>query len=133
MGTFGPLLLALPLTLLAWRSRAARLVVAAAAVLAPPWVSNQGARFLMPSMALAALAVGAALAGVWRGRAAWAAVALQAIVCWPPALNLWQPDYAFRLHSFPLAAALRIEPQANYLARTRSEEHTSELQSLRHL
>lgn len=116
-GTFGPLLLALPLTLLAWRSRAARLVMAAAVLLALPWFSNQGARFLMPSMALAALVLGAALAGVWRGRAAWAAVALQAIVCWPPALDLWQPDYAFRLHSFPLAAALRIEPQANYLAR----------------
>ena len=117
-GTFGPLLLALPLILLAWRSRAARLVAAAAVLLALPWLSNQGARFLMPSMALAGLALGAALAGIWRGRAAWAAVALQAVVCWPPALNLWQPDYTFRLHGFPLAAALRIEPQAGYLART---------------
>jgi len=117
-GTFGPLLLALPLTLLAWRSRAARLAAAAAVLLALPWLSNQGARFLMPSMAVAGLALGAALAGAWRGRAAWAAVGLQAIVCWPPALNLWQPDYTFRLHSFPLAAALRIEPQADYLART---------------
>ncbi|MGO9010111.1 MAG: ArnT family glycosyltransferase [Bryobacteraceae bacterium] len=117
-GTFGPLLLALPLALLAWRSRAARLVLAAAALLALPWLANKGARFLMPSMALAGLALGGALAGVWRGRAAWAAVALQAIVCWPQALNLWQPDYVFRLHDFPLAAALRIEPEAVYLART---------------
>ncbi|MGA2273793.1 MAG: hypothetical protein ABSH00_09570 [Bryobacteraceae bacterium] len=116
-GTFGPLLLALPLTLLAWRSRAARLLMAAAVLLALPWFFNQGARFLMPSMALAGLALGAALAGAWRGRAAWAAVALQAIVCWPQALNLWPPDDAFRLRSFPLAAALRIESQANYLAR----------------
>jgi len=120
-GTFGPLLLALPLILLAWRSRAARLVAAAAVLLALPWLSNQGARFLMPSMALAGLALGAALAGIWRGRVAWAAIALQAIVCWPQALNLWQPDYVFRLHSFPLAAALRIETQANYLARTLPE------------
>jgi len=116
-GTFGPLLLALPLMVLAWRSRAARLAMAAAVVLALPWFSNQGARFLMPSMALAGLALGAALAGAWRGRAAWAAVALQAIVCWPQALNLWQPDSTFRLQRFPLAAALRIEPQARYLAR----------------
>jgi hypothetical protein len=116
-GTFGPLLLALPLTLLAWRSRAARLVMTAAVLLALPWFSNRGARFLMPSMALAGLALGAALAGHWRGRAAWAAVALQAIVCWPPALNLWQPDYVFRLHDFPLAAALQIESPADYLAR----------------
>src|ERR1035438_7358759 len=52
------------------------------------------------------------------GHAERAAVALQAIVCWPQALNLWQPDYTFRPHGFPLAAALRIEPQAGYLART---------------
>ena len=116
-GTYGPLLLALPLALLAWRSRAARLVLAAALLVALPWFSNKGARFLMPSMALAGLALGAALAGMWRGRAAWAAVALQAIVCWPNALNLWTPDYTFRLHDFPLAAALRIEPEADYLAR----------------
>jgi hypothetical protein len=117
-GTFGPLLLALPLVLLAWRGRAARLLLAAAGLLALPWFSNQGARFLMPSVALASLALGAALAGLWRWRAAWAAVALQAIVCWPQALNLWQSDYVFRLHRFPLAAALRIEPEENYLARS---------------
>jgi hypothetical protein len=75
----------------------------------------------MPAMALAGLALGAALTGVWRGRAAWAAVTLQAIVCWPPLLNLWQPEYVFRLHSFPLAAALRMEPEADYLARSTPE------------
>jgi len=120
-GTFGPLLLALPLALLAWRSRAARLLLAGAALLALPWFSNQGARFLMPSVALASLALGAALAGAWRGRAAWAAVGLQAIVCWPPLLNLWQSEFVFRLHTFPLAAALRIEPEAHYLARATTE------------
>lgn len=117
-GTFGPLLLALPLALLAWRKRAARLVLAAALLLALPWLFNTGARFLMPSVALAGLALGAALAGVWRGRAAWAAVALQAIVCWPQALNPWQPEYSFRLHRFPLAAALRTEPERDYLVRS---------------
>jgi hypothetical protein len=120
-GTYGPLLLALPLVLLAWRSRGARLALTAAALLALPWFSNRGGRFLMPAMALAGLALGAALTGVWRGRAAWAAVTLQAIVCWPPLLNLWQPEYVFRLHSFPLAAALRMEPEADYLARSTPE------------
>ena len=122
-GTFGPLLLALPLALLAWRDRRSRLAVAAAVLLALPWFSNQGARFLMPSAAIAGLPLGAALARVWRGRAVWAAIALQAIVCWPPALNLWQPDYRyrFRLHDFPLAAALRLEPEADYLERATTE------------
>jgi hypothetical protein len=32
-------------------------------------------------------------------------------------LNLWQASYSFGLHDFPLAAALRIEPEADYLAR----------------
>ena len=116
-GTFGPLLLALPLALLAWRSRAARLVLAAAALLALPWLANKGARFLMPSMALAGLALGGALAGVWRGRAAWAAVALKAIVARRSTQSL-AAGLLFRLHDFPLAAALRIEPEAVYLART---------------
>jgi hypothetical protein len=117
-GTYGPLLLALPLALLAWRSRAARLALGAAILLALPWCLNRGARFLMPAVALAALALGAALAGFWRGRVAWAAVALQAIVCWPQTLNQFPPEYAFRLHRFPLHAALRIEREAHYLART---------------
>jgi hypothetical protein len=71
----------------------------------------------MPAMALAGLALGAALAGLWRGRAAWAAVALQAVLCWPQALNAWQPESGFRLYDLPLAAALRLAPEADYLAR----------------
>jgi hypothetical protein len=48
---------------------------------------------------------------------AWAAVALQAVLCWPQALNAWQPESSFRLRDFPLAAALRLDPEADYLAR----------------
>jgi hypothetical protein len=111
-GTFGPLLWLLPLGLFALRRRDARLCLAAAVLLALPWWSNRGGRFLMPAVAVAAFPMAMALPA----RAAWAAIAVQAVVCWPQALNLWQPDWIFRLHTFPVRAALRIEPEQRYLA-----------------
>ena len=74
-GTFGPLLLALPLGLLVLRRRQdgfrGRLLWAAALLLALPWLTNTGARFLMPAVALAAIALGMALPRP----VAWAAIA----------------------------------------------------------
>ncbi len=116
-GTFGPLLLFLPLGLLAARRPEGRICLVAAAILAVPWWSNTGARFLMPAIALAAFA----LAMVLPRKAAWAAIAVQALVCWPPVLNLWQPSYAFRLHDLPWKAALGIETEEHYL-----QNHTPE-------
>ena len=112
-GTFGPLLLALPLGLLALRRREGRWCWAAALILALPWFSNTGARFLMPAVAVAALALGMVLPKP----AAWAAIAIQAALCWPQTIDLWETRYAFRLHDFPLRAALRIEPESAYLER----------------
>src|ERR1035437_7453135 len=66
-GTFGPLFLALPLGLLALRRRVGcpesrpgsrpggRLLWAATLLVALPWLTNTGARFLMPAVVLAAL------------------------------------------------------------------------------
>jgi len=118
-GTFGPLLFLLPLGLLALRRRDGRLCVIAAIILALPWFSNRGARFLMPAIAMASFPLAMALPR----RAAWAAVAVQAALCWPQVLNLWQPDWIFRLHDFPLRAALRIEPEERYIPR-HSPEYT---------
>ena len=100
-GTFGPLFLALPIGLLALRRREGRLLWAAALLLALPWRTNTGARFLMPAVALAAIAFGMALPRP----AAWAAIAIQAVLCWPHVLDTWETRYSFRLHQFPLAAA----------------------------
>lgn len=112
-GAFGPLLLALPLGLLALRRRAGRWLWAAAAVLAVAWFSNTGARFLMPSIAL----LGFTLGMVLPGPTAWAAIVVQAILCWPQVIDLRETRYSFRLHEFPIAAALRIEPEPTYLKR----------------
>lgn len=111
MGTFGPLLFALPLGFLAIRKPAARVCLVGALILAIPWYSNTGARFLMPSFALAALALGIALPP----RFAMAGILLQAVVCAPPLLDSWLPSYQFRLHEFPLRAALRLESEDHYL------------------
>jgi hypothetical protein len=82
-------------------------------MLALPWFSNTGGRFLMPAVALAGLALGMVLPRP----AAWAAIAIQAILCWPQVFDAWETRYSFRLHEFPLAAALGVEPEAAYLKR----------------
>ena len=117
-GTFGPLFLALPLGLLALRRRVGWLLWAGALLLALPWFTNTGARFLMPAVALAAIALGMALPRP----AAWAAIAIQAVLCWPQVLDQWETRYSFRLHEFPLAAAVGAEPEAAYCKR-RFEEY----------
>jgi 4-amino-4-deoxy-L-arabinose transferase-like glycosyltransferase len=122
-GTFGPLLLALPLGLVALRRRAGRWCWTAAALLAVPWFWNTGARFLMPSVAVAGLALGMALPGP----AAWAAVILQAALSWPQVIGLRDTPYTFRLHEFPLAAALRREPETAYLSRTSGEFQVAQM------
>jgi hypothetical protein len=117
-GTFGPLLLALPIGLFALRSARGRLLWAAALLLALPWLTNTGARFLMPAVLLAGIALGMVLPRP----AAWAAIAIQAVLCWPHVLDTWETRYSFRLHDFPLAAAVGAEPEADYCKR-RFEEY----------
>ncbi len=110
-GIYGPLLFLLPLGLLAWRKRGGSACLAGAAILAVPWWSNTDGRFLMPAVMLAAFA----LAMVLPRKAAWASIAVQALVCWPPLLNAWQPPYTFRLHELPWKAALGLETEGHYL------------------
>ena len=112
-GIFGPLLFVLPLGILAVRKPAARVCLLAAVILAIPWFSNTGARFLMPALVVAALMLGMALPR----RFALAAIALQAVMCIPPLLDAWLPTYQFRLHELPWKGALRIESDDQYLTR----------------
>ena len=122
-GTYGPLLLALPFGLFALRKPAGRLCWTAAILMALPWFANSGARFLMPAVAFASLALGMALPRP----AAWAAILLQAILCWPGLANTWETHYTFRLHDFPLQAALRIEPEDQYCRRTIDEYNVARM------
>ena len=101
----------LPVSLLALRRPAGRILWLAAAILALPWLWNHGARFLVPALPLVALAFAMAAP-----RPVLAAVlGLQAIACWPAALDLYTSSW--RLTGFPWRAALRIEPEPVYLSR----------------
>ncbi len=122
-GTFGPLFLALPIGLIALRRREGRLLWAAALLLALPWLTNTGARFLMPAVALAAITLGMALPRP----AAWAAIAIQAVLCWPQVLDTWETRYSFRLHEFPLAAAVGAESEAEYCKRSFEEYNVARM------
>jgi hypothetical protein len=117
VGTYGPILFALPVGLLALRRREGRWLWQAALILALPWYTNTGGRFLMQSFALVAVALAMTLPRV----ALWAAIAIQAVLCWPQVIDLWETRYAFRLHEFPLAGALRIEAEPDYLRRHLNE------------
>ena len=72
----------------------------------------------MPAVVLAAIALGMALPRP----VAWAAIAIQAVLCWPHVLDAWETRYSFRLHEFPLAAAVGAESEADYCKR-RFEEY----------
>jgi hypothetical protein len=122
-GTFGPLLFALPIGLLALRKREGRLLWALAFLMALPWLTNTGARFLMPAVALAAIALGMSLPHPL----AWAAIAIQAVLCWPHVIDSWETRYSFRLHEFPIAAALRLEGEAAYCKRRFDEYNVAKM------
>ena len=110
-GLIGPAFLAIPIAFLALKHRAGRILLAFAAVLLPLWLMNAGARFLMPALPFLALAIMLVLTK----RVAWALAILQVILCLPPVLALWTAEHAWRLRGFPIAAALRIESEDDYL------------------
>jgi len=113
-GLLGPVFLLAPLALLALRRRAGAMFLTAAAVTAIPWFANSGTRFLMPSMAFTALALATALPRP----ALLIVVGFHAITCWPHILGLYTPPGAWHLRGFPVKAALRLEPEQQYLERT---------------
>ncbi len=114
-GLLGPVFLLAPLALLALRHPHGAGLLAAAAVFALPYASNIGTRFLIPMLPFLSLALTVPLAR--RARTAAVFAAIHAIVCWPPVVNLYCAQYAWRLFEFPLEAALRIEPKHEFLTR----------------
>lgn len=122
-GRFGPLFLAVPLGLVALRSKAGRLCWLAAMVLALPWFANMGARFLLPALPFLWLALAMALPRP----AVWACLAVQAVACWPPAFELYSDKPIWHLVGFPWRAALRIEPESQYLGDHLQEYHVARM------
>lgn len=113
-GLIGPALFLLPLSLVAARRARGRLLLAAALLLLLPWTRNIGARFLLPSLPFFFLAF-ASVAGS-RGMATL--LLLQAVAVSPWALERYAGEHAWRLRGLPWRAALRLEPEAEFLRRT---------------
>jgi hypothetical protein len=110
-GFLGPVFLLAPLALLALRKRAGRIVLASAAILALPWFLNVGTRFLLPALPFLAFALAMSLPR----RVALACLVLDAITCLPQVSDLYGARQAWKLRGLPLRAALRIEPEPDYL------------------
>jgi len=110
-GLVGPVLFLLPVGLLAARTPQGRLLLAAGLVLLLPWTRNIGARFLLPSLPFFLLA----LASVAGARGAALLFLLQAIAVAPWLVERYSGEHAWRLRGFPWRAALRLEPEPDYL------------------
>jgi hypothetical protein len=114
-GFLGPVFLLAPLGLLALRNQQGRRLIAAGVVFALPFFFNAATRFLMPGVPFLALALGIALQdspGVVPLLAA-----SQAFLCWPAVTPLYAADWSWRIREVPVRAALRLEPEAEFLRR----------------
>jgi hypothetical protein len=49
------------------------------------------------------------------------------VLCWPHVLDSWETRYSFRLHEFPIAAALRTESEADYCKRRFEEFNVAKM------
>ncbi len=122
-GIVGPVFLLLPLGLLALRSAAGRWLWIAGSLLALPWLTNAGTRFLMPSLPFFALALVLALPRP----AAWVLLLAQAVLCWPAVLGHYERPGLWRLHGFPWRAALRLDSERDYLRGAISDYNVAEM------
>ena len=118
-GLLGPTFLLCGLALLALRYPRGRRLLAAAAVFGVPALLNIGTRFLIPALPFVSLAMAIGLANY---RGALPAIAVfHAVSCWPMLLPRYCDKYAWRIETIPVRAALRLEPEQEFLLRRRPE------------
>jgi hypothetical protein len=115
-GFFGPVFLLMPVALFAWRRQSGRRLLLAGGIFAIPWLLNIGARFLIP--ALPPLALALTLAASRAPGVLPAILLLHGILSWYGSPIRYFDRYAPRIAGIPLRAALRIEPEETYLARS---------------
>jgi hypothetical protein len=110
----GPAFLLLPLSLLALRNPHGRRLLLAAAVYSIPAFFNTEVRFVIPALPFFALALGLAMENSW---GMLPAVAIfQAVLCWPAVMDVYCNPNAWRIRCLPIKAALRIEPERQFVA-----------------
>jgi len=112
-GMIGPAFLLMPLSLLALRHPHGRRLLLAGAFYSVPAFLNTEVRFLIPALPFLALALGLAIENSW---GALPAVALfQSFLCWPAVMDSYCDRNAWRVRGFQLQAALRLEPESEYI------------------
>ena len=115
----GPVFLLFPIGLLGWRRAEGRAALLAAVLAGLPWFANVGARFLIPALPLAALAIGVGLAALPRRAAVVSSLAVvfaHALLSWPWLIPSWHPSWLWRLKPpLPWQHALRLAPEGEYL------------------
>ncbi len=114
-GFLGPLFLLAPLGLLALRYRPGRQVLLAAAIFAAAYFQNIGTRFLIPAVPLVSVALALAIAEV-----SWllpTVAVLNLMLCLPSVYKHYCAPGALRIEKVPVRAALRLEPEEQYLRR----------------
>ena len=113
-GQLGPVFLLAPLALFALRSRTGRRVLLAALFFLIPYPQNIAARFLIPALPFAALAV--ALAVEFSQPALALLIGMAALLAWPAVIEKYQaPGGGWHIAQMQWKAALRIVPQDVFL------------------
>ncbi len=101
-GIIGPIVFLLPLGILALRRPVARALLLAGCVCLLTYPQNVGARFLIPALPFFLILLAMVLTR-WR-EVLGAALALQAILCWPTAVAAYTEPYALVLAPIPTLA-----------------------------
>jgi hypothetical protein len=124
-GFLGPLFLLTPLCLLALRYKQGQRGLLAAGLFLIPALANEQTRFLMLAAPFVALAICLAL---WKARGGLIAIAIAApILAYPALADSYCDSWAWRLHEFPLADALRTFDEAKSLEKRLDDYRTTEL------
>ncbi|MBK9171181.1 MAG: glycosyltransferase family 39 protein [Bryobacterales bacterium] len=114
-GLLGPVFLLAPLALAAFWHPRGRGLLLSGAWFGSVYFANIGTRFLIPPLPFLALALALTLTR-WRP-AALAVIAVHAMLSWPWAIPSYAQPGVWRLEDLPLRAALRIEPEEEFLDR----------------
>ena len=120
-GLLGPIFLLTPLGLVALRWAEGRKLLLAAAVFGWSALSNKDTRFLMPLAPFAALAIALVMSRI--RSAIPTLIAASLILSWPPVLNRYCHPGSWRLATWPVADALRLQPEAEILQRRLGEQY----------